>query len=56
MDVLSTNGQLPSYGQVVRQLEEILQQSEEPGLPVGILSADHRDHWAKSYANLLKGK
>ncbi|KAK4880539.1 hypothetical protein RN001_008685 [Aquatica leii] len=42
-----------SEKQIYEQLQYIMTQASIKDLPVGILSTDHRDNWARTYADLV---
>ncbi|CAH0557685.1 unnamed protein product [Brassicogethes aeneus] len=52
LQVVNSQGKVPSVSQLVSQLKYILKSSQEVDPPVGILTADKRDNWAKSYITL----
>ncbi|KPP66468.1 carnitine O-acetyltransferase-like, partial [Scleropages formosus] len=55
LEVYSSDGSLLTVDQIYMQLEKIwnssLQTNKEP---IGILTSQHRNTWAKAYANLIK--
>ncbi|XP_074871941.1 carnitine O-acetyltransferase isoform X2 [Carettochelys insculpta] len=57
LDVYSSDGSLLTMDQIFIQLEKIwntsLQTNKEP---IGILTTNHRNSWAKAYNNLIKDK
>uniref|UniRef100_A0A8C9TX10 Carnitine O-acetyltransferase n=1 Tax=Scleropages formosus TaxID=113540 RepID=A0A8C9TX10_SCLFO len=57
LEVYSSDGSLLTVDQIYMQLEKIwnssLQTNKEP---IGILTSQHRNTWAKAYANLIKDK
>ncbi|XP_062844831.1 carnitine O-acetyltransferase isoform X2 [Trichomycterus rosablanca] len=57
LDVYNSDGSPLTVDQLCVQLEKILnsslQNSEEP---IGILTSNHRNSWAKAYTNLIKDK
>lgn len=42
--------------QIYEQLKNIVNQSNEPDVPVGLLTTENRNKWAKAYELLAKGK
>lgn len=40
--------------QLYSQLQSVLEQSQFPKCPIGVLTTQHRDNWAKSYKHLVK--
>lgn len=42
--------------QIYEQLKNIVNQSNEPDIPVGLLTTENRNKWAKAYELLAKGK
>lgn len=46
-----------SAAQFYGMLKDIVEDGDSvSGPPIGILTTEHRDNWAKSYADLKKGK
>jgi hypothetical protein len=37
------------------QLKAVVNASQKPAEPVGILTSEHRDTWARVYSDLVKG-
>jgi hypothetical protein len=53
--VINNFGQLLNVTEIVSALQEIVEQSEEMGPPVGILTTDNRNNWGKAYQDLILG-
>ncbi|KAK9888430.1 hypothetical protein WA026_000678 [Henosepilachna vigintioctopunctata] len=56
MEVITSDGQIPSFNQIFSQLNYIIKNSEILGAPVGILTSDNRDNWCRAYALLSQDK
>uniref|UniRef100_A0AAQ6I904 Choline/carnitine acyltransferase domain-containing protein n=1 Tax=Anabas testudineus TaxID=64144 RepID=A0AAQ6I904_ANATE len=57
LDVYNSDGSPLTADQLRIQLERICSSSPQPSVePVGILTTQHRDSWAKAYMNLIKDK
>ncbi|KAJ8965293.1 hypothetical protein NQ314_004222 [Rhamnusium bicolor] len=54
LEVINCAGDVPSVSQLVSHLEAILQESEEVGPSVGVLTTEKRDNWYKAYEELIK--
>ncbi|XP_063233966.1 carnitine O-acetyltransferase-like isoform X1 [Bacillus rossius redtenbacheri] len=54
VDVLDERGRPVTHGRLVAQLRSVVEQSERPARPVGVLTADHRDTWAAHYQLLAR--
>ncbi|XP_072377173.1 carnitine O-acetyltransferase [Diabrotica undecimpunctata] len=54
LDVLNSNGELPSESELIDQLNIIVENSKTTGPSVGILTSDNRDDWSTAYEELLK--
>ncbi len=55
MNVYGTNGRPLSIDQLYDQLVKIVNNSQIPAPPVGILTTDNRNTWWKNYSKLTKG-
>jgi carnitine O-acetyltransferase len=53
--VINNFGQPLNVTEIVSALQEIVEQSEEMGPPVGILTTDNRNNWGKAYQDLILG-
>ncbi|XP_078324436.1 carnitine O-acetyltransferase-like isoform X4 [Crassostrea virginica] len=56
LEVYGSNNQPLSIEQIYEQLKNIVNQSMEPDIPVGILTTENRNKWAKAYELLTKDK
>ncbi|KAF2897173.1 hypothetical protein ILUMI_09001 [Ignelater luminosus] len=54
VNLFNENGRLLSEKQLLQQLNNIIVQSTEPAVSVGILTSDDRDNWAKAYKILMQ--
>jgi carnitine O-acetyltransferase len=53
LQVINNFGQPLNVTEIVSALQEIVEQSEEMGPPVGILTTDNRNNWGKAYQDLI---
>lgn len=53
--VTSDKGHSLSADTIASQLEQVVAQSNKPGIPVGVLTSDHRDNWSQVYKDLVAG-
>ena len=42
--------------QLYKQLKAIVEMSNKPEMPVGILTSENRNKWSQVYKRLMKGK
>ena len=56
MEVYGKDHKPLSINQILEQLKQIVERSQKPSVPVGILTTENRNTWAKAYNNLIKGK
>ncbi|PSN43432.1 hypothetical protein C0J52_02637 [Blattella germanica] len=50
--IVYDNGQPLSTDAIYHQLQEVVNASQEPGPPIGVLTCEDRDAWAKAYQEL----
>ena len=50
------NGQPLANDAIYHQLHEVVNASQEPGPPIGVLTCEDRDAWAKAYQELTAGE
>lgn len=55
MPVYGSDGAQLSMKQLIGQFEHVINQSQSPASPVGILGTDKRDNWYKAYTKMCKG-
>lgn len=51
--VLDNNGKPLTADSIASQLEQVISQSQKAGIPVGLLTSDDRDTWARVYKDLV---
>ncbi|XP_061163747.1 carnitine O-acetyltransferase-like isoform X2 [Saccostrea echinata] len=56
LEAYGSNNQALSTDQLYEQLKYIVYQSKAPEVPIGLLTTENRNKWAKSYELLLKDK
>lgn len=56
VDVYGKDQRPLNVDQIYSQLQSVMEQSQETGVPVGILTTEHRDTWAQAYSALTKSK
>lgn len=56
MDLYGSNNQPLNTEQLHVQLKHVVRQSKEVETPIGLLTTENRNKWAKSYELLLKGQ
>ncbi|XP_071441839.1 carnitine O-acetyltransferase-like [Hetaerina americana] len=54
--VYDGNNNVLPWKTILQQLNEIIQNKVDPGLPIGVLTAENRDTWGKVYKELLEDK
>ncbi|KAJ8921098.1 hypothetical protein NQ315_015896 [Exocentrus adspersus] len=54
LEIVNSNGEVPSPTQLISHLELILLEADEVGPAVGVLSSENRDNWYKAYSELIK--
>ncbi|KAK2145778.1 hypothetical protein LSH36_658g01036 [Paralvinella palmiformis] len=54
--VYGSDGAQLSMKQLIGQFEHVINQSQSPAPPVGILGTDKRDNWYKAYTKMCKDK
>lgn len=54
LNVVTEDNKLPSLNYIIEQLRFIIKNSENSGVPIGILSSDNRDNWSKAYNILIQ--
>lgn len=55
LECYGSNNQPLGTEQIYEQLKNIMNQSNEPDAPVGLLTTENRNKWAKAYELLAKG-
>lgn len=55
LECYGSNNQPLGTEQIYEQLNNIMNQSNEPDAPVGLLTTENRNKWAKAYELLAKG-
>lgn len=55
LDVYGSKGKPLSTEQLYNQLKVIVEQSQYPGTPVGLLTTLDRDSWGALYTEMVKG-
>lgn len=54
ISVLDSHGEIISSVKLLEQLKAVVEASQKPVEPVGILTSEHRDTWAEVYSELMK--